>query len=70
MGDWSTVITGRPLMGRARPLLMVVAAQRRGENIQEGPGVIPSVGQGTHGRGGIARNDGGRVPGNHGSHIF
>ena len=57
-------------MGRARPLLMAVAAQRRGENIQGGPGAIPNVGQGAHGIGGVARNNGGRVPGNHGARIF
>ena len=70
MGDWNTVTTGRPLMGRVRPLLMAVVVQRRGEHIQGGPGAIPNVGQGAHGRGGVARNDGGRVPGNHGGHIF
>ena len=70
MGDWNTVTTGRPSMGRVRPLLMAVAVQRRGEHIQGGPGAIPNVGQGAHGRGGVARNDRGRVPGNHGGHIF
>ena len=70
MGDWNTVTTGRPLMGRARPLLITVAVQRRGEHIKAGGGAIPNVGQGAHGRGGVPRNDGERVPGNHGGHIF
>ena len=57
-------------MGRMRPLLMAVAVQRREEHIQGGPGAIPNVGQGACGRGGVAKNDGGSVPGNHGGHIF
>ena len=70
MVDWNTVTTGRPSMGRMRPLLMAVAVQRREEHIQGGPGAIPNVGQVAHGRGGVARNDGGWVPGNYGGNIF
>ena len=50
-------------MGRARPLLMAVVAQRRGGNMQGGPGEIPNGRQGALGRGGIARNNGGGVQG-------
>ena len=53
----------RSSMGRTRPLLMAVVAQRRRENMQGGPGAIPNGGQGALGRGGIARNNGGRFQG-------
>ena len=46
-------------MGRARPLLLAMAAQRRREEMQGGPGVIPNGGQGALGRDGISGNDGG-----------
>ena len=38
--------------------------------MQGGPGAIPNGGQGALGKGGIARNDWGRVPGNQDRHIF
>ena len=64
------ITTRRPSMGRTRPLLMAVVAQRRREDMQGGPGAFPNGGQGALGRDGIARNDGGRVPGNQDSYIF
>ena len=70
MDDWNTITMGRPSMGRARPLLLAVAAQRRREDMQGGPGVIPKRGQEAPGRDGIVRNDGGRVPGNQDSYIY
>ena len=70
MGDLNMITMGRPSMGRARPLLLAVAAQRKREDMQGGPGVIPNGGQGALGRDGIVRNNGGRVPGNQDSYIF
>ena len=70
MGDWNTITMGRQSMGRARPLLLAVAVQRGREDMQGGPGAIHNGGQGALGRDWIARNDGGRVPGNQDYYIF
>ena len=69
MGDWNEITMGRSLMGRAQPLLLAMAAQRRREeNIQRGPGVIPNGEQGAHIR--MSRNDGERVPGRGNNFVF
>ena len=70
MGDWNAITTGRSSMGRARPLLLAMASQRRREEMQGGPGVIPNGEQGALGRDGISGNNGGRVPGDQNSYVF
>ena len=56
-------------MGRARPLLLAITAQRRREEeMQRGPGVIPNGGQGAHSR--MSGNDGERVPGSQNNLVF
>ena len=61
MADRNEIITGRSLMGRARPLILAMnALRRREEEMERRPGVIPDRGRGVNSR---FRSEGERVPG-------
>ena len=65
MVDWNKIISGRSTMGRARPLLLTMNAQKWREEEREdqrGPGEIPGGKRGADVRIRI-RNDGERVSG-------
>ena len=67
MGDWGEITSGRSSMGIARPLRLVIAAQRRKEDRenQRGLGVIPNGEWGTD-----IRNDGEKVLGRGNDFVF
>ena len=68
MADWNGIVTGRSLMGRARPLILVMnALRRREEEMERRLGIIPDRRRGVDSR---FRSEGERVLGRENVSVF